>query len=333
MTGREQWGLRGPVRTCRLQHDRVETTAVEFRADGTLLRSFYHNPDGSVWTTNYEYDGGLLTTIRCESSRGFVDLQIYEYDPPGRLLRVIARTQAGVDRVAERYEYDAAGRKQKTVYIDEAFQHPETQYACGVEGTDSNYSATGAARVVTIYNERGQPVELLFHDQAGGLLSRVKFLYDGAGRPIEEAQTNAVAALPLDDSSITEAQRETLLSVRGAVMEPLRRAHRYDAQGRRVESRLLIGPLGGDTTRVTYNDRGDPLLQVHEHASREYGIDDNGRLSDAPASESVRRSEARFTYDYDGRGNWIQRTVEVRAGAQQGFILSSEEQRTIEYFE
>ena len=40
---------------------------------------------------------------------------------------------------AESYEYDAAGRKKKTFYVDLAAQRPDTQYSWGVEGTDSSY--------------------------------------------------------------------------------------------------------------------------------------------------------------------------------------------------
>ena len=62
-------------------------------------------------------------------------------------------------------------------------------------------------------------------------------------------------------------------------------------------------------------------------------MDDEGRLSDAPASESVSRSEARFRYDYDMFGNWVMKTIESRAGTDQDFTVSSVERRVIGYFE
>ena len=76
MTERDRWGLRGPVRTCRLQRtwysrrcvgdaceteERSDITTLEFRVDGSLARRWHHNPDGSDWTATYEYnDTGRL---------------------------------------------------------------------------------------------------------------------------------------------------------------------------------------------------------------------------------------------------------------------------------
>jgi hypothetical protein len=38
-------------------------------------------------------------------------------------------------------------------------------------------------------------------------------------------------------------------------------------------------------------------------------------MSEKPARQGVSRSEARFRYDYDVRGNWIAKIVEGRSGA------------------
>src|SRR6516162_11252799 len=100
MTDRERWQLRGPVRSCRLEprwysrrcgadtcdtEERGDATTVDFRLDGNLSRRSHHNPDGSEWTSTYEYDdAGRLTTARNENGDGLVDLQVYEYDTPGR---------------------------------------------------------------------------------------------------------------------------------------------------------------------------------------------------------------------------------------------------------
>jgi hypothetical protein len=45
----------------------------------------------------------------------------------------------------------------------------------------------------------------------------------------------------------------------------------------------------------------------------------------------VSHSEARFLYDYDARGNWIKKVVEVRNGTDGDFYVSSTEQRTLTY--
>jgi hypothetical protein len=272
--------------------------------------------------------------VRNQNGAGLEDLQFYDYDSAGRLVRVTARPKGGDDRVAESYEYDPAGRKKKVLYVDLAAQRPDTHYAWGVEGTDSSYSAPGTATLTTLHNESDQPTDLLFYDGAGRLLSRVEFRYDRAGNLFEEAQTNAANTLPPAMlASLNNAQLETVHTLFGVAGEPRRRIHRYNEQGRRVETRARMEPLGGNSKTVAYNDHGDQIEEVFEHDEREYGIDDEGRLSDAPTKESVSRSEARFRYDYDAGGNWVMKTVESRGGTDQNFTLSSVERRTIGYFE
>ena len=68
MTDRDHWGLRGPILRCRLQRtwgchtdlcetgDRSDTTILDFRPDGSLARRSHQNPDGSEWTSTYDYD-------------------------------------------------------------------------------------------------------------------------------------------------------------------------------------------------------------------------------------------------------------------------------------
>jgi YD repeat-containing protein len=349
MTDCDRWGLRGPVRSCRLQRtwysrrcgaelcetdEHGDTTIVEFRADGALARRWHHNPDGSEWTSMHEYNGaGQLVIVRTENTAGPVDVQRYEYDAAGRLVRLVARAQDGHDRIAETYEYDATGRKRKTLYVDLAAQRPDTHYSWGVEGTDCSYSAPGAATLTTSHNTRDQPTELLFHDTGGRPLSRVEFVYDEAGHLLEEAQTMEAEMLPpgmLAGMSPTHLDAMRALLAAGT----LRRQHRYDARGHRIEtSSSLFGPLGRDRRTMAYNNLGDQIEEISEDEHRDYSIDDQGRLSDSPTKESVSRSEARFHYEYDARGNWIKKTVEGRGGADQDFSVSIIEQRTLAYYD
>jgi hypothetical protein len=83
--------------------------------------------------------------------------------------------------------------------------------------------------------------------------------------------------------------------------------------------------------RLGGNDHGDQIEEVCELDQREYGIDDQGQLSTSPTRESVSRSEARFQYDYDARGNWILKRVEARSGTGQDFSLSTLEERVLTY--
>ena len=346
MTIRDRWGLRGPVQSCRLERRRFlsrcgadtceaeehgDMSNVEFRPDGSLARQWHRNPDGSEWTTTLQYDhAGRLLTVREENTAGLVGVQIYEYDTAGRLARLIARDKDGSERVAETYAYDIAGRKKKTLYVDLATQRPNTQYAWGVEGSDSSYSAPGAATLTTIYDERERPNTLLFHDVQGRLLSRVEFRYDEAGHLVEEAQTKADDAMPPEMlAQLNAAQLEALRTLFGAA----RQLHRYDKQGCRIETRSQLGPLGGHRKTMAYNDHGDQTEEVFEHETREHAMDDQGRLSDSPTKESAKRSEARFRYIYDTRGNWVEKVIEGRGGVDQDFTVSSIERRLLAYYD
>lgn len=349
MGGRESWGLRGPVHRCRMERswfsrrcgagaceieERKEVGDVEFRADGAPVRRFHHNHDGSEWTVTYDYDAaGRLTAARTDNLAGSVGLTIYEYDAAGRLARVVARPEGGGDRVLETYEYDPGGRKKKTLHVDVASQRPDTQHIWLGEGSDRMYAAPGAADMTTVYNERGQPAELLFHDAAGRRLSRVAFLYDEAGRLIEEAQSDSVDTLPPElAAELNPAQLETVRALIGAGPNPNRVTHRYDEHGRRVETRSNIGPFANSCRKVQYNDRADPIEQIDEDETREFKIDDEGRLSANPTVEKATQSVARFHYEYDLHGNWLVRTVEGRNRVDEEFTVSSIERRGIDYF-
>ena len=349
MTERDRWGLRGPVKSCRLQRtwysgrcgaesceteERGDTTLIEFRADGCLARRRHHNHDGSEWTSQYEYDNeGRLATVRTEYAAGAVDVQRYEYDSAGRLIRIVAQGTDGSERIAESYEYDATGRKEKTFYVDLAVQSSDTMYMWGVEGSDCGYSAPGAAALTTLHDIRDQPTEVLFHDKNGRMLSRVEFTYDGMGHLVEEAQTMIVEALPPEVlAGMSSAQLESVRALFGAGLA--RHLHRYDCEGRRIETHgSMFGALGQDAKTMKYNDHGDRVEEMSEHHHREYNVDDQGRSLDSLASESVSRSEARFHYDYDVRGNWIRMVVEGRSGPEQEFSVSSIEQRTLVYYD
>ena len=84
---------------------------------------------------------------------------------------------------------------------------------------------------------------------------------------------------------------------------------------------------------VTYNDNGDPILEVSEHEERELAMDDDGRLADTPTRERAWRMEARFHYEYDAHGNWLLKTVESRPSEDRDFTPSSVERRSLTYFE
>ena len=348
MGAREKWNLRGPVRACRIQRtwlvrhcgtdecrseESGDTTDLEFNEDGTLSRHSHTNPDGSQWAVNYRYEQqpNQRLTVRHIREDGLI-VCTSEYDKHGRLQRVISHA-ADADRTTEEYEYDAAGLKKKTQYVDIAGQVPDTGHAWCIEGSDNAYSAPGTAKLVTVHNDRDKPVELLFYDISDKLLNRVAFTYDADGNLIEELQTRASDSF---DDLFSEAPPDQVAVLRAmfqSVSEPLRITHRYDREGRRVETRRQLGLMCDDITTRTYNEQGDEAAGISEDHRREYGVDEQGQLLPVPGSDRVTRSEARFHYEYDEYGNWIMKTVESRPSAEQDFSTSSVERRTIEYFQ
>lgn len=350
MTDRDQWNVRGVVKTCRLERtwhffecggdacDRKESgdsSVVEFRSDGALLRHLHKNPDGSEWNTTYTYgDDGRLLAMQSGNTAGVSFPQAYEYGAGDRLTRVIVRDREGRQRVAETYTYDGVGRKTKTLHVDLDSQRPDTHYGWGVEGTDACYSAPGAASVTTVYDEHERPRELLFRDATGELLSRVDFVYDAAGNLVEEAQSNCERVLPAEMLGQFNAdQLRAVRSLFGAGEEPNRRTHKYDERGCRIESCARLGGLAVDRTTSSYNEYGDKIAENSEHEDREYGLSESGELSAEPVRRNSSRGEHRIGYDYDERDNWVRKTTESRGGSQPDFTVTSIERRTLIYFD
>ncbi|MGA7411964.1 MAG: hypothetical protein WBW33_15910 [Bryobacteraceae bacterium] len=206
---------------------------------------------------------------------------------------------------------------------------PNTHYSFGVEATDTCYSATGAVTLTTVYNERELPIEVVFCDVTGRRLSGVEFRYDTSGNLIEEAQTTAAGALPEEImTSLNKAQLETFRALCSTTI-----MHRYNEQGRRVETRSRLGPVGRSIKTMTYNEHGDQIGEFNEHQGRDYNLDEEGLISDSPTQEIATRSEARFHYDYDTRGNWVMKTVRSRGRTGDDFTVSTVERRTIGYFD
>jgi hypothetical protein len=302
MTDRDRWELRGPVRSCQLQRtwyarrcgpadceteERGDTTVVEFRPDGALTRRVHQNPDGSEWTATYEYDDAArLLNVRSEGPTGVL-VQTREYDADGRLTRLLERDASGSDRVVEQHEYDALGRRKTTRYVHIADRGSSVSLGFPVADIES------------------QTVELSYKDSTGRELGRVEFEYDEAGVLIAETLTHAVERFQTE--LLADAPPDMAETLRALSRATCR--HRYDDRQRRIETRLTFGPLSVEQRTVAYNDHGDKIEEISEDENRDYNFDDRGRLSDTPVAERASRSEARFEYECDARGNWTKKVV------------------------
>ena len=346
MYERSDLGLRGPVKSCRSERtlpfrrcgadaceteERCSVTTTGYDRAGRLLRQWFQNPDASEWTWIYAYDqSGRLRTIATDGTAGPSGVRTHYYDQAGRLERIGLKTSEAAERTVESFKYDSDGRKTKVLHIDLASLRPDTFCGTGGEGSTSFYSAIGAREIQTSYDERDKPVALAFYGDDQKLLRRVVFLYDSAGRLLEEAQEEVASPFPPEVlEQGTAAQVAPFRTLFGSI----KIFHRYDDAGRRVETRSEIGRLGEDRKVTIYNEHGDPQSEQHFHASRDFEMGDEGRLSDRPTRENISRSEARFTYVYDEAENWVQLTIAGRTGSTEPFQTSSIETRVLTYWQ
>jgi YD repeat-containing protein len=339
MTDRDRFGLRGSVRFCELHRtwytrgcgpdacqteERNDVTVVEFRPDGSLERHWYKNPPPNLseWTNFYEYDdGNQLTTVRAEQGGTVTITRLYEYDSAGRISQIIMPDKDGQQRVAETYSYDADGRKKKIVHIDPELPSGGCRMF-GVDGTDAVYDSPGATSITSIYNERGRPIEHLFHDSSGEVITRIDFRHDERGNLVEEVCSQQ----KLPPEMIVDISPEQLEAVR--MLFTFRRHHRYDEQDRRIETSSNIFPKDIDLETFAYNGHGDVITNISESSHTEYAFGEEGTLTPKPDSTRSHRSETQFRYQYDPHGNWIEKIAETPGGP-----VWSLEHRTISYFQ
>ena len=347
-TDRERWNLRGPVRACTLRrtwfacHDggcgtdeRGDTTHVEFRPDGALTLQRHLNHNGSAWESIREYDASeRLAAVRHYGPNGLSNASIHEYDAHGRLERVVERLADGRERVATSYEYGLDGSHRKIDHLDSEQLAGRAVHWVIEDGSDVGYSAVGATRIVLQYSARSLPVEATFTDRDGQVLTRVNMTHDERGLVVEVTQTVLEVPLPEEvRAQLTPSDLEKFRAMLGGDGVAHRRVHRYDADGRRIETRSSqFGGLGQERQTFDYNERGDQVREVRESRECEGSLDDRGRLVENPASVTSHRSETRFQYDYDHEGNWIKKRVEGRSDSNEEFSVSTIETRDIQYY-
>jgi hypothetical protein len=112
---------------------------------------------------------------------------------------------------------------------------------------------------------------------------------------------------------LSQMNPQQLEAMRALLGSTSRRAHRYDGDGRRVETiSNVFGLMGTDRKTMAYNEHGDLIEQVTEDEHSGFSLAEDGQLLET--ERKVSRSEARFRYVCDDRGNWIERVVEGRHG-------------------
>jgi YD repeat-containing protein len=334
LSDREKAGLRGLVEECTVESTtpsrpgssawRIVNTT-KYDPDGRIYQTGYINNDGSKGMESFTYsaEGHLLRTVW--DTNGKTSDTIYNYDPQDRLIAVTSDAEWSTN-----FEYDEQGRKTRFVKSKlKASDNGDDRSRLGVdiesENVDLFVFPPAGGMVKTLYNELDQIYESLIYGPNGDLLKRLTRAYDPKGRVIESSlfiesldsflSPEVRKRLAAEPGAFEKAQQEIaeFLGDQGLLA---RSSYVYDDHGRIIEKHVHVGPTK-EITRITYNDQGDKAEEFETTSD--------------PARSSG-QSEARFSYQYDDFGNWIERTISSPSTANLSSRIWSTERRTIKYY-
>ncbi|HXX20374.1 MAG TPA: hypothetical protein VEJ46_13300 [Candidatus Acidoferrum sp.] len=307
-------GLRGLVKECT-----VETTVLSGETTYRFVATERYNLDGSVyqmldgngWRSFTYDDQGRRLAYSWDGDPN--SQETYSYDDKGRLAGI-----KGSDET-ETFEYDSLGRKTRTTKPTVAYSPEEAQSTIyggavgGIENSDLSVLPPDHGLVKTLFNERDQAVESRVYDADGDLMSRLVFQYDSKGRVAEFMRYQR--ALDFSRSPATGgvvAKPQPSGNPMGELTQQI--AYTYDEQGRVVE--ISVGEAR--VTKKMYNEYGDVSEEI-ETTSGDLAKFDPSKV-------------ARFKYEYDRFGNWVERTVSSQSEADQTEHTTSITRRLITYY-
>jgi YD repeat-containing protein len=353
MSDREQRNLRGPLKSCTEEHIFPGTTdaegktyrevrseyTTEYDMAGRLLATRSRNSDGSQWVTRYAYDpsGRLLRTASGVEGQASTETN-YSYDEQHRLQNISGDGRTD-DPIA--FRYDERGRKSKIEISRPADYRPNVAVAGSpFEVADRAPNLPGGGSATTLYDEHDRATEVQVRDASGELVNRAVRTYDAQGHVLEEKQiwddpvrmfpTDAFAEI-LEKSGLSLDQlqqelRPQLAKLMAGASGPYSVSYEYDAQGRvtHTSRRMFNHP---DEIETTYNQQGD----VSSEITRSTGlVGEPDPTTPAPGPPSY--SEVRYSYKYDHRGNWIEKSISYRSSADGTFQSSTATKRKLTYY-
>jgi hypothetical protein len=343
MIDARHWKLRERVRT--LQREIAEWDAaaqdwrpvsyfqfVAFDSDGRVVQLDQRGAEGSVFRTTYIYDsdGRLRETQAGAADAHAVSRAVYTYDETGRPLAVTQIGESGIERQTHTTTYDERGHR--TTVRDLPPAAADVPIMFSIDGSEIGYGAPGAKTMTTRYDEQGLSREVLIQDAGGATIRRITLTRDREGRVVtEEAQNIAPLTLPHAPGPVPAEDIDQLQALVMRVFGAIRTTYDYDAGGRLIFRTQQMGLLGEERIAYAYDERGNPIEESHESINREMQLDRDG--GPTSGGETKRMHEARFSYEYDARGNWTKRIVLARATREAEFEQSNRELRTIDYYE
>jgi hypothetical protein len=347
MNALEQLRLRGPVQKLRSEHAQWDIasgqweqpkgwTTIQFRPDGEISEREDRNPI-AFSRTKYRYDGdGRLQESVFQLNDGPTSTRVCRYDESGRLSRVVAISEAGIEQESEICSYDANGRKTKLQIVPKS-EDRSTPACYGVEGAEKSYGAQGVTAITTLYDDRGQPREALLQDENQTVILRVVLTRDNKQRVVkEESQSGDRSPFPIEQilentsPDEREATAAALAQMFGAQKSSITSTYRYDDAGRQIERSTSMYGLSEERTTCDYDEHDNPVFEVEERTTSDLQAGASGNLQRG-LPKSYRR-EIRYDYKYDAHGNWTERTVSGRYENNPDFQLSAIERREIRYY-
>jgi hypothetical protein len=325
-----KYGLIGPVKNVQIVTARFEeqdgqitekpsfSYTITFNKQGQVVEQVNRNPDGSDWRTvnDYSDSGNLLLTRGFDSKGALISEVRYIYDANDRLTAEQHVDAGGIVTTPVTYIYDDAGGKVK---IQELDFPGEADMMIGIESM-TLVSAPEAKRVESRYDDRDEVVEVKVFNIDGALVTRVEIIRDARGNSLEETQyigdTFSLRASASDSCSteemaaLTEEQKAEVAQLFSPGSAMSKHTHRYDTEGRLIESKLMM--MGMEVSRQTfaYDEVGNKSEEVSYNANEMSG------------------ARAIFTREYDKHGNWTMELVSNASSWDAEFGLSSPVQVT-----
>ena len=342
-------GLRGPVRSCTEEStypdnegrtQRVRTKSVtEYDAEGRITARRYINPDGSAWTTHDTYDAsGRLLKSASGTEGQEVTETVYFYDAQGKLqsIRTGARSESPTT-----FSYDAHGRKTKVESSRAGDYRPNVATGGSpFEALDTAPNLPGGGSATTIYDEHDRAIRVEVRDAEGTIVNRAERTYDEQGRVLEEKQIldNPETMIPaearaklleqsaLSSDQLREELRAKLTELMAGHSGPYTVSYSYDDKGRPTVMRRRVFNQE-ERIETAYNEHGDVASEITRSARR----DKEGEAG-TPTPGPPEYSEVRYSYKYDDRENWVEKTMSYRSSPDGTFQASSTVERTLTYY-
>jgi hypothetical protein len=354
MSDREQRHLRGPLKSCTEEqtfpgwtdaegntHSEVHLESKwEYDMAGHLLNMRSRNSDGSHWVTHYAYDpSGKLLQVT-SGVEGQVSKETnYSYDEQGRLLKISGSSRTEDPII---FRYDDHGRKSKIEGSRPADYRPQmAEGGFPFESADRAPNLPGGGSATTTYDEHDRATEVQVRDASGAVVKRAVRIYDEQGHILEEKQilddpetmfpAEVLARIAEQSGTSPDQLRQDLRAKLTELMAgqsgPYLVSYSYDSRGRtNLTNRRIFNRA--DEIKTAYNEHGDLASEI------------TGRTLLAGESDSATAagpgltpySEARYSYKYDDRGNWIERSISYRSSPDAAFQSSTATKRTLTYY-